>query len=194
MVLDRLHNNHPHITTIDRFEVVSLYLYLGLLITNTGSLQEEIKRKCDLAQVAIAKMTKIWKDCQILRAIKMRLINCLIFPILTYGCKSWTLIQSERRKVDATEMFYCRRMLRISWTDRRTNNLILRELKVSQRLSSKVHLQQLKYFGHVMRANTENMERLKLQGKVEGRRSRGRSPTRSSSSSRATPSGDWKSS
>lgn len=178
MIVDRQHNNHPNISHIDRFEVVKSYVYLGSLLTNTGTSEEEVKRRCNMAKVAVGRLTKIWKDRQISRATKNRLVNCLVLPILTYGCESWTLRQAERKKIDATEMYCYRRMLRIPWTERRTNVSIINELNITNRLSCKIRLKQLKYFGHIMRKSPDNMERLIIQGKVEGRRPRGRSPTR----------------
>ena len=106
-----------------------------------------------------------------------RFVHGLIFPILMYGSESWTMRQSEIKKIDATEMYCWRRMLRIPWTARRTNESIIQELNITERLSTSIQSRILKYFGHVMRRDADCMEKLIIQSKVPGRRPRGRSPS-----------------
>ena len=101
-----------------------------------------------------------------------------MFPILLYGAETWTVKERERQRIDALEMWCWRRMLRISWTQRRTNVSILEELHIKERLSAVVHGRILRYFGHVTRRETESIERLVVQGRVDGVRSRGRSSMR----------------
>lgn len=178
MIIDRQNNNKPDVVSIGRFEVVSQCIYLGSLINNTGSLEGEIRRRCEMTRVAVRKLSKIWRDKNISKHLKKRLVHCLIFPILMYGSESWTMRQSEMKKIDATEMYCWRRMLRIPWTARRTNESIIQELNITERLSTSIQSRILKYFGHVMRRDTDCMEKLIIQGKVPGRRPRGRSPSR----------------
>ncbi|CAH2266856.1 jg8917 [Pararge aegeria aegeria] len=104
-------------------------------------------------------------------------MRCLVFPIFLYGAETWTLRLQDRRKIDALEMWCWRRLLKIPWTAFRTNNSILKELNIKERLSSTVQLRIFKFFGHISR-NEGSIERLVVQGQVEGKRARGRSPTR----------------
>ncbi|CAH2217152.1 jg1490 [Pararge aegeria aegeria] len=104
-------------------------------------------------------------------------MRSLVFPIFLYGAETWTVHCKDRRRIDALEMWCWRRLLRIPWTAFRPNVSILEELKVKERLSSTVQIRILKFFGHITR-DKHSMERLVVQGKVEGKRSRGRSPTR----------------
>lgn len=102
----------------------------------------------------------------------------MVFPIATYGSESWTINAECQNRIEAFEMFSYRRMLRIPWTDRRTNRSIIEELRVApkDRLISSIQRNILKYFGHTLRAN--GLEKLAIEGKVDGKRRRGRSPSR----------------
>jgi len=101
-----------------------------------------------------------------------------VFSIFLYACETWTLRESKRRRIDALEMWCWRKMLGVSWTEFRTNESILQELGIGQRLSSIVRTRILTFFGHVSRRGDVSVERLIVQGKIEGTRPRGRSPTR----------------
>ncbi|KAI8437457.1 hypothetical protein MSG28_011780 [Choristoneura fumiferana] len=158
-------------------DVVKSYIYLGSTVTNAGGCEDEIRRRCAVTRSSVEKLTKIWKDRRITRNTKVRIMRCLVFPIFLYGAETWTLRKQDRRKIDALEMWCWRRLLRIPWTAHRTNVSILKELNIQERLSSTVQIRILKFFGHITR-NEDSMERLVVQGKVEGKRSRGRSPTR----------------
>lgn len=177
LIVDRANNNQPDVRNIAGCEVVKSYVYLGSTITNTGGCEDEIRRRCAMTRSSVERLTKIWKDRRITRMTKSRLMRCLVFPIFLYGAETWTLRMQDRRKIDALEMWCWRRMLRIPWTAHRTNVSILKELNITERLSSTVQIRILKFFGHITR-NEDSMERLVVQGKVEGKRSRGRSPTR----------------
>lgn len=177
MIVDRKTNNRPEIHNIGNCAVVQSYIYLGSTINNTGSCEEEIRRRCAVTRSAVEKLKKIWRDRRITKNTKVRLMRCLVFPIFLYGAETWTIRQKDRSRIDALEMWCWRRLLRISWTEHRTNVSILKELHIKQRLSSIVQLRTLKMFGHIIR-NEDSMERLVVQGRIEGQRSRGRSPTR----------------
>ena len=98
--------------------------------------------------------------------------------IYVYGAETWTIKADDRRRIDAFEMWAYRRMLRIPWTAKRTNASIIYELQIKQRLSSDCYQQILRFFGHIVRRPGDNLEKLMVQGRVEGTRSRGRSPKR----------------
>ncbi|RVE43733.1 hypothetical protein evm_011582 [Chilo suppressalis] len=121
-----------------------------------------------ITRSAMDKMRKIWRNRNITKATKTKLVRTLIFPIFLYAAETWTLRDVERQKVDALEMWCWRRMLGVSWTEFRTNVSILQELGIRQRLFSTVQSRILTFFGHVSRRNNLSIERLVVQGKVEG--------------------------
>ncbi|PZC85948.1 hypothetical protein B5X24_HaOG214313 [Helicoverpa armigera] len=178
MIVDRMNNNSPEITKIANCDVVQSYIYLGALITNNGGCIDEVKRRMAISRSAMDKLRKIWRNRKIFRATKIRLVRTLVFPIFLYAAETWTLPEVERKKIDALEMWWWRRMLGVSRTEFRTNESILQELGIKQRLSSLVHSRILSYFGHVCRRGEVAIERLVAQGRVEGTRPRGRSPMR----------------
>lgn len=178
MIVDRANNNSPEVTEIANCNVVQSYIYLGTLITNTGGCADEIKQCMAITRSSMDRLRKIWRNRNITKATKMRLVKALVFPIFLYGAETWTLRESEKKKIDALEMWCWRRMLGVSWTEFRTNASIIQELGVKQRLSSIVQCRILTFFGHITRREGVSVERLVVQGKVEGTRARGRSPMR----------------
>lgn len=112
----------------------------------------------------------------ITKKIKIALVDALVFPVFSYACETWVIQASDRKRIDAFEMWVWRRLLRIPWTARRTNASVLNEIKPTQRLSSVTYSRILKLFGHISRHDT--MERFVVQGQLEGKRKRRRSPTR----------------
>lgn len=131
-----------------------------------------------MAKGAMGKLTKVWKDRNITKNTKARLVRTLIFSIFLYGVETWTIKESERKKIDAFEMWCWRRMLRIPWTAKRANVSILNELSIKDRLSTTCYRRILQFFGHIARRDPDCLEKLVVVGSVEERRSRGRSPTR----------------
>lgn len=178
MVIDRAEVLPRRFDLIPDIERKEKTIYLGACISNKGGSEEEIKRRIGMAKSALTKLVKIWKDHNIRKKTKKRLVQTLIFPIATYGSESWTLNAACRRRIEAFEMVCYRRMLRIPWTDHRTNVSILEELQITdnERLLPTIQRRILKFFGHVIRR--DSIEKLIIQGKVEGRRKRGRSPVR----------------
>lgn len=177
MIVDRAEQSGTNVQSIAGCAVVSSYVYLGSTISSTGGCGDEIRRRCAITRSAVERLGKIWKDRRITKNTKIRLMKCLVFPIFLYGAETWSLRLQDRRKIDALEMWCWRRLLKIPWTAFRTNVSILKELHIKDRLSSTVQLRILKFFGHISR-NENSMERLVVQGQVEGKRMRGRSPTR----------------
>ena len=135
-------------------------------------------RRIGMAKNSMSKLSKIWRDRGITTATKMRLVKALIFPIFLYGVETWTIKARERQRIDAFEMWCWRRMLRIPWTARRTNVSILQELGIRDRLSSICLQRVLRFFGHITRRDHDSLEKLVVNGGVEGSRGRGRFPTR----------------
>lgn len=176
MVVDR--TNKLKLTGSLNLEVVNDFIYLGSSISNTGSCEQEIRRRIGMAKGAMGQLERIWKDRKITQNTKVMLVKTLVFSIFLYGAETWTLKSNDRRRVDAFEMWCWRRMLRIPWTAKRTNVSILKELKVTTRLSSICLQRVLEYFGHIARKDGGNLEKLVVTGKIEGKRPRGRSPIR----------------
>lgn len=159
-------------------ELVNDFVYLGSLITNQGGSEREIRRRTQMAKAAMSKLTRIWQNRKVSNVTKMRLVRTLIFSIFLYGSESWTIRAIDRKKIDAFEMWCWRRMLRIPWTAKRTNKSILDQLGIKTRLSAVCYQRILGYFGHIARRQPDNLDKLVVVGKVEGKRPRGRSPSR----------------
>lgn len=163
---------------LKELEVVHSFIYLGSTLCNTGSCEDEIRRRITLGRVAMKKLTKIWQSRAITNSTKIRLVETLVFSVFFYGCETWTLKARDKQRIDAFELWCWRRMLRIKWTERRTNVSIIKQLKISRRLSSRVDEKILQFFGHIVRRDGENLEKIILQGKIEGTRPRGRTASR----------------
>lgn len=153
-------------------EVVQSIIFLGSTITNKGECIEEVKRRLVLGRVAMGGMERIWKGKDISIKIKKRLIQALIHPVAMYGCETWTLKSEEKRRIQAFENWCWRRMLRISWKEKKTNESIQKRLEITTFLLDKMAKQKLTYFGHVMRAM--GMEKIVMLGVMEGKRGKGR--------------------
>ena len=105
-------------------------------------------------------------------ANKVRLVKALVFPVVIYGCESWTTQKAEHRRIDAFELWCWRRLLRVTWTARRSNQLIVKEISPEYSLEGLILNLKLQYFGHLMR-RTDSLEKTLMLGKIEGRRKRG---------------------
>ena len=104
-----------------------------------------------MAKQKTVQLNNIWKDRGIPKILKVKLIKTLIWPVMLYGSEAWTLRKAERDKIEAAEMWFYRRLLRVKWTDKRTNNSILEELSVKRQLSNEIDKRRLRYVGHVNR-------------------------------------------
>ena len=104
---------------------------------------------------------------------KVHLVKAMVFPVVMYGCESWTIKKAERRRTDAFELWCWRRLLRVPWTAGRSNQSILKEISPEYSLEGLMLKLKLQYFGHLMQ-RTESLEKTLMQGKTEGRRRRGR--------------------
>ncbi len=117
---------------IDEFEVdeekvgvVRDFVFLGAKIDDTGSCKGEILRRFALGRAAMTGLNKIWKNKDITIATKCRIVNALVFPVVLYGCESWTIRKAERRRIDSFELWCWRRLLQIPWTARRTSKSVI---------------------------------------------------------------------
>src|SRR5437870_12595025 len=120
----------------NRIEVVNSFNFLGSTIERTGSCTKEIRRRIGLGKAAMMNLSKIWKDKGISPSTKVMLVRALIFSIVKYGCESCTVKKKDKEMLMSCELWCWRRLLRISWTDRRTNQSILEELGIERSMMS----------------------------------------------------------
>ena len=153
-------------------EVVSHFIFLGSLITKDGFCEKEIRRRLVMGRSTMGGLTKIWKDRGITLRTKIRLVKALVFPIVLYRAESWTMRHFERKIIDAFELWYWRRLLRVTWTDRKTNVWVIGNIKPEWTLESRIVKASLCYFGHAVRAG--GMEYEVMVGRMGGYRSRWR--------------------
>ena len=118
----------------EKLEIVRDFIFLGAKIEDSGSRKGEILRRLALGRAAMTGLNKMWKDKDITITTKCRIVNALVFPVVLYGCESWTIRKAERRRIDSFELWCWRRLLRISWTARKTNKLIIEEIKATNPL------------------------------------------------------------
>ena len=151
---------------------VSDFIFLGSKITADGHCGHEIKRRLLLGRKVMSNLDSIFKSRDITLPTKVRLVKAMIFPVVMYGCESWTVKKAERWRIDAFELWCWRRLLRVPWTARRSNQSIL---KISPGCSLEGLMLKLKlqYFGHLMR-KADSFEKTLMLGKIEGRKRRGR--------------------
>lgn len=177
MVIDR-DKKLDDLNLLRDYDIVNQFIYLGSLINDNGSCEEEIRRRIQIARAQMVKLKKIWLDKNIKRTTKTQLVRTLIFSIALYGAETWTLKATDRRRIDAFEMWTWRRMMHIPWTAHRTNMSVREEVKVLTPLSITCDQKILSYFGHTMRREPDSLEKTLIIGKIEGARKRGRSPRR----------------
>ena len=127
-----------------------------------------------MAKRRMCELTTLWKDRFIPVALKMRLVKTLVWTVLSYGAEAWTLKVRDERKITSMEMWLWRRMLRISWMEKRTDNSILQELEIKRELLGHVRKRKLTYYGHLCRDHGCQLTKTVVEGYVEGRRRRGR--------------------
>ena len=131
-------------------ETVSDFLFLGSKITADGDCSHEIKRRLLLGRKVMTNLDSIVKSRDITLPTKVRLVMAMVFPVVMYGCESWTMKKAERRRIDAFEMWCWRRLLRFPWTARRSNQSILKEINSGISLEGMMLKLKLQYFGHLM--------------------------------------------
>ena len=132
------------------------------------------KKTLLLRRKAMTNLDSILKSRDIILPTKVQLVKAMVFPVVIYGCESWTIKKAEHRRIDAFELWCWRRLLRVPWTARSSNQSILKEISPDyalERLMLKLKLK-LQYFGHLMR-RTDLLEKTLMLGKFEGRRRRG---------------------
>ena len=149
------------------------FIFLGSKITADSDCSHETKRHLLLGRKAMISLNRVLKSRDITLPTKDHIIKAMAFPIVLYGCKSWTIEKTECQRIDAFELWCWRRLLRILWTEKRSNQSILKEINPvssSEGLMLKLKLQ---YFGHLMRTSN-SLENTLILGKTEGKRRRER--------------------
>ena len=154
-------------------ETVRDFILLGSKITVDGDCSHEIKRHLLLGRKVVTNLDSILKSRDITLPIKVRLVKAMVFPVVWYGCESWTIKKAEHRRIDAFELWCWRRLLRVPWTAKRSIQSILKEISPGCSLEGLMLKLKLQYFGHLVR-RTDSLEKTLMLGKIEGRRRRGR--------------------
>ena len=154
-------------------ETVSDFIFGGSKITADGDCSHEIKRRLLLGRKVMTNLDSIFKSRDITLPTKVRLVKAMVFPVVMYGCESWTVKKAERRRIDAFELWCWRRLLRVPWTARRSNQSILKEISPGISLEGMMLKLKLQYFGHLMR-RVDSLEKTLMLGGIGGRRRRGR--------------------
>ena len=149
------------------------FIFLGSKITADGGCSHEIKGCLLLGRKTITNLDSILKSRDITLPTNVHLVKAMVFPVVMYGSESWTVKKAEHLRIDAFELWCWRRLLRVPWTARRSNQFILKEISPEYLLEGLMLKWKLQYFGHLMpRADT--LEKTLILGKIEGRRRRGR--------------------
>ena len=153
-------------------ETVTDFIFLGSSITADGDCSHEIKRHLLLGINVMTNLDSILKSRDITLPTKVHLVKAMVFPVVMYGCESWTIKKSECQRIDAFELWCWRRLLRVPWTARRCNQSILKEISPGCSLEGLMLKLKFQYFGYLMR-RADSVEKTLMLGKIEGRRRRG---------------------
>ena len=153
-------------------ETVADFIFGGSKITADVDCSHEIKRYLLLGRKAMTNPDSILKSRDITLPTKVLLVKAVICPVVMYGCESWTIKKAEHRRIDPFELWCWRRVLRVPWTARRSNQSILKEISPEYSLEGPMLKLKLQYFGHLMQ-RTDSLEKTLMLGKIEGGRRRG---------------------
>ena len=137
-----------------------------------GDCSHEIKRGLLLGRKVLTNLDSIFKSRNITLPTKVQLVKAMVFPVVTYGCESWTVKKPERQRIDAFELWCWRRLLRVPWTAKRSNQSLLKEICPGCSFKGLMLKLKLQYFGHLMR-RIDSLEKTLMLGGIAGRRRRG---------------------
>ena len=154
-------------------ETVADFIFLGSKITADGDCSHEIKRLLLLGRKVLTNLDSIIKSRDITLPTKVRLVKAMVFPVVMYGCESWTVKKGEHRRIDAFELCCWRRLFRVPWTARRSNQSTLKEISPGCSLEGLMLKLKLQFFGHLMR-RVDSLEKTLMLGGIGGKRRRGR--------------------
>ena len=156
----------------ETLETVTNFIFLGPKITADGDCSHEIKRCLLFERKTMTNQDSILKSRDIILSAKVCLVKSMVFPVVMYGYESWTIKKAEHWRTDAFELWHWRRLLRVPWTARRSNQSILKEINPGCSLEGLMLKLKLQNFGHLMQ-RTDSLEKTLMLGKIEGRRRRG---------------------
>ena len=134
----------------ETMETVTDFIFLGSQITADGDCSHEIKRSLFLERKAMTSLDSLGKSRDITSPTKAHLVKAMVFPVVMYGCESWTITKTEHQRIDAFELWSWRRLLRVPWTARRSNQFILKEISAEYSLEGLMLKLKLQYYGHLM--------------------------------------------
>ena len=160
---------------IDGKTVVTVadFIFPGSKITADGDCSHKIKRHLLFQRKVMTNLDSILKSRDITLSTKVHLVKAMVLPVVMYGCERWTIKKAEHRRIDGFELWCWRKLLRVPWTERRSNQSILKEISPGCSLSDLMLKLKLQYFGHLMQ-RADSFEKTPMLGKIEGRRRRGR--------------------
>ena len=167
----RIKQNSSQVTIL-AMETVRDFIFLGSKMSADGYCSHEIKRHLLLGRKAMTNLDNILKSRDITLPTKVHLVKAMVFLVVMYGCESWTIKKAEHQRIDTFELWCWKRLLRVPWTARRSNQSILKEISPEYSLEGLMLKRKLQYFGHLMR-RTDSLEKTLMLGKIEGRRRRG---------------------
>ena len=153
-------------------ETVSDFILGGSRITADGDCSHEIKRRLLLGRKVMTNLDSIFKSRDITLPTKVCLVKAIVFPAVMYECESWTVKKAESQRIHAFELWCWRRLLRVPWTSRRSNQSILKEISPECSLEGLMQKLKLQYFGHLMQ-RVDSLEKTLMLGGIRGRRRRG---------------------
>ena len=153
-------------------ETMSDFIFLDSKITADGDCSHEMRRCLILCREAMTNLDSVLKSRDITLPTKVRLVKAMVFPVVMYGRESWTIKKAERQRIDAFELWCWRRLLRIHWTERKSNQSILKEISPEYSLEGLMLKLKLQYFGHLMQ-RADSFEKTLMLGKTEGGRRKG---------------------
>ena len=165
----------------EEIEVFEHFKYLGSPKSADGNCSKDTRSRIGMAKKRMLDLVPIWKDRGITKDLKMKLVRSLVWTVLTYGAEGWTLTKADEKRIQSAELWIYRRMLRVSWTEHRTDDSILTELGTTRQLLGFVVRRKLSFFGHTIRDGGCELVKCVIQGKVSGKRRRGRPKTSYSS-------------
>ena len=152
-----------------KVEAVTGLLFLGSKITADGDCSHEIKRCLLLGRKAMTNLNSVLKNRDITLRTKVHLVKAMVFPVVMYGCESWSMKKAEHQRIDDIELWSWRRLLRVSWSARRSKWSILKEINPEYSLEGLILKLKLQYFGHLM-GSTDSLEKTLMLGRTEGKK------------------------
>ena len=156
----------------ETIETVTDFILGGSKITADGDCCHEIKKHLPLGRKAMTNIDRILKSRDITLLTKVHIVKAMVFPVVMYGCESSTIKKADHQRIDAFELWCWRRLLRVSWPARRSNQSILKEIRPQRSLEVLMLKLKLQYFGHMMQ-RADSLEKTLMLGKTEGKRRRG---------------------